>query len=256
MGCDDGHDGNADGKACECAMTVAAAEAERQDEHTEQRSIEERSEPIHDLDERAEAGGKGGDDAGEDAPEERRRFRNAQIVLIRLRGPEVPPVHVDHGGRRERVELGGDARHRCCEYRGDDQPDEPDWQSRRDKRREHVVDVRDRRIAHQPAVTLIARHIADDRGRLAADAFQRGVCGNECFARCGTLLVGVGSRQHRRGAAPVLERLRKPRLELLELRPPAALLHALGVRSIEQHRRLIEKVEHEHEHAGEEHQCL
>ena len=68
---DDRHAGQ---QADERAVPVARLNAERQDEDAEQRPVEERPEPVDDLDQRPEAGGVDRDDAGDEAPEARRSF--------------------------------------------------------------------------------------------------------------------------------------------------------------------------------------
>ena len=87
------------------APLAVGPQADRQHEDAEDRAVEERPEPVHHLDERAELR----------RPHARRRWRRRprtrspaatlQIVTIARRRAAEAPVEVDHRGGRERREL-------------------------------------------------------------------------------------------------------------------------------------------------------
>ncbi len=128
-------------------VPVARRVEERQHEHAEDRAVEERAEPVDHLDERSEAARVHRDHAGEQPPDRRRHLRHPQHLRVGRRWTEMALVEVDHGRRRQRVQLGGNGVGRRRDDGDDPQADEPDRQRRHDEGREHVVHVGIARVA-------------------------------------------------------------------------------------------------------------
>ena len=80
--------------------------------------------------------------------------------------PHEASVEVDHRRGGERIELGGDARHRRRHDRGEHDAHQADRQVRRHKRREHVIDV---------TVRAVAGHVLHDGGGITTHRLERGV---------------------------------------------------------------------------------
>ena len=118
------------------ALRVEGEEEDRQD-----RSVEERAEFVDRFDERAEAVGEFGEGDGEEAPGDRRQFREAHAFGVgRVRLAEAAE-DVDDGGRGERVEAGRRRRHRRAEDRRQHQSDHAGGQVVDDEGQEDVVRV-------------------------------------------------------------------------------------------------------------------
>ena len=158
-------------------------------------------------------------------------------------GADAAAVEVDDRGGRQRVQLGGDARHGRREDGGDQQADQADRQERGDERREDVVDVR---------VGGVAGHVAHQGPRLRPHLAYPPVALDE--RRCGRpRLFGVARlarRHHCRCVAPPVG-VGAPELVVQRavLAGPPARLDGRLMRLVEEHRRLGEEVEAEHQHA-------
>ena len=136
---DDRHAGD---QADEGAGAVGARPADGQQEHAEDRAVEERAEAVHHFDQRAELGRPDRDDRREHRPE----HRSPAVDTLRSCGSLAvvrteAAVEVDHRRRRQRRQLRRDRRHRRGEDRGHQQADQADRQVRHDVGREDVVDV-------------------------------------------------------------------------------------------------------------------
>ena len=177
-------------------------------------------------------GGVHRDHAGEQPPADRRELRHAQVVRVGRVLDEVPPVEVDDRGRRQRVQLAAAGRHRRREDRRDHQPDEADRHPRRDEGRKHVVDV---------VVALVAGRLLDD-GRRPARGCR---CTRASLARNASRSSRVGGLAARRRSPR-----RTPAASAAYSRRVRARRHLRVVGAVEQHRRRLEQVEDEHQHAG------
>ena len=242
-------------QADEGAVPVRAAHRERQDEHAEQRAVEDRSDPVHDLDQRSELHGHVRDDAGDDAPEGDGEAGEEQVVRVALGLVQQPLVDVNHRGGRRGAQLAGGGRHRRGEDRGDDQPDQPLRQPRRHERRKDVVHVGLRRVAGLVAVVGDAGHILDYARRAAADRRHLDRRRAELLARrvvLGPVAVAIVVAAD----SPPLVRLREIRLQRVVVGRARALLDLRRVLGVEQHRRLVEHVEQEHEDADHQDEHL
>ena len=228
--------GHAGDQTPECAARRRALRQDREDEHAQQRPVHERSVSIDDLDERALVRRAHRHHAGEQAPEHRRDLRYEQVVRVGRRLHEVAAVEIEDGRRGQRVQLAAARRHRRGEDRGNHQADEADRHPRRDERREHVVDV---------VVVMVAGGLLDDPDRLRAHVLQARV------AREKRLTI-VAGRRLASGRDLRVKRV----LERGVLAPMRARGHLRIVRAVEQHRRRLEQVEDEHEHAARQNQQL
>ncbi len=149
---------------------VRAPESEREDEHAEQRAVEDRSEPVHHLDERSELHGEVRHDARDRTPERGRDARCEEIVRVDLTGPQQASIDVDDRRAGRRAQLAGRGRHRGREDGGDDQAHEPGRKPGRHEGRKHVVDVRLRRVANR---ILVAWSRGDVRNKLRRPGANR-----------------------------------------------------------------------------------
>ena len=102
-------------------VPVRPPEPEREDEHAEQRAVEDRSEPVHHLDERSELHGEVRHDARDRTPERGRDARCEQIVRVGLTWPQQASIDVDDRRAGCRAQLACRGRHRGREDGGDDQ---------------------------------------------------------------------------------------------------------------------------------------
>jgi hypothetical protein len=149
----------------------------------------------------------------------------------------------------ERVELGGDARHRGRHHAGDEQPRQAERQLVEHETRDDVVDV-PRRLPRHPLRQgeRVGAHGAD--ACLAGPQRRDGLRGRR---------RGRRPRARRRDGArrrrAVGDRGRVPRLERAPGRGLGGRDAAL-VRRVVQQRRALEVVEHEHQHADEQDERL
>ena len=138
-------------------VRIATPPADGQQEHAEDRSVEERSETVHHFDQRPELDGPDRHHRREHRPEQHRDLRHHQQVRFVAIVADPALVEIHHRRRRQRGELAGDGRHRRRENRRHQQADQPDRHLRDDVGREDVVDV---------VVAAVARHLLDERNRL------------------------------------------------------------------------------------------
>ena len=102
-----------------------ARHANGEDEDAEDRSVEERSELVHDFDQRAELGRPHGDDAGKQPPDTCHDLRYGQVVRVGRHRPQPAPVEIDHGRGGQRVQLAGDGIGRGHDDRENQRPTRP-----------------------------------------------------------------------------------------------------------------------------------
>ncbi len=244
------HGHHAGNQPDERAVARGARKGDGQDEHAEDRAIEERPEPVHDLDQRAQLGRPDGNRARKQAPQPRGNLRHGQVVGIRRLGLEAAPVEVNHGRGRQRVQLAGDRVGRGHQDGHDQQADEADGKLREDERRDDVVDVGERPVA---------RRLPNEPRRPVTYGLHRRLTLSQGLLRRGDLL-GVAAVAHHRqrgpGGAAHRERLVELRLEGGVGRRRFALPEPLLLHAAEQERRRREHVEHEDEDAEQQHDHL
>src|SRR5207237_6539781 len=91
----------------ERAVGSDTLEEERENEHTEQAAVEQRSNDVHGFNQCAEVSSVLREYDRVDSPKNRGITRGCQVVTIGSALIEVPLVDVDHGNCCERVDLAG-----------------------------------------------------------------------------------------------------------------------------------------------------